>query len=141
MRPDLTALIPARRGHFRFESGHHGDLWLDLDALFLRPCRLRPFAEELAGDLARHDIAVACGPLVGGALLAQTVADILGVEFCYAEQFIPDRPEALYPVEYRLPAGLRAAVRGKAVAVVDDVVNAGSAVRGAWAALEACGAR
>src|SRR6476620_10310405 len=104
---EFLTLLSARRGHFRFESGHHGDLWLDLDALFLRPCRLRPFAEELADDLARHDIAVVCGPLVGGAFLAQTVADILGVEFCHAEPFVPDEREALYPVRYRLPAGLR----------------------------------
>ncbi len=24
-------LVGARTGHFRFESGHHGDTWLDLD--------------------------------------------------------------------------------------------------------------
>ncbi len=25
----------ATRGHFLYESGHHGDLWLDLVALFM----------------------------------------------------------------------------------------------------------
>ncbi|MFO0811279.1 MAG: phosphoribosyltransferase family protein [Gemmataceae bacterium] len=141
MRHDLTDLIPTRHGHFRFESGHHGNLWLDLDGLFRRSRRLRPFAEALASKLARHTVAVVCGPLVGGAFLAQTVADILDIEFCHAEPFVPDEREALYPVQYRLPVSIRSDVRGKAVAVVDDVVNAGSAVRGAYTALDECGAR
>jgi orotate phosphoribosyltransferase len=44
-------------------------------------------------------------------------------------------------VTYRLPDGLRERVRGKSVAVVDDVINAGSALRGTLAELRACGAR
>jgi len=43
-------------------------------------------------------------------------------------------------VTYRLPGGLRERVRGKTIAVVDDVINAGSAVRGTLAELRACGA-
>jgi orotate phosphoribosyltransferase len=43
-------------------------------------------------------------------------------------------------VEYRLPAVLREKVRGKRVAIVNDVINAGSAVRGAAADLNVCGA-
>ena len=37
LQQELLALLPRRQGHFRLESGHHGDLWLDLDPLFLRP--------------------------------------------------------------------------------------------------------
>jgi hypothetical protein len=33
-------LGPPRRGHFVLESGHHGNLWLDLNSLFLRPAAL-----------------------------------------------------------------------------------------------------
>lgn len=132
MRPDLRTLLPARTGHFALESGHHGTVWLDLDRLFLRPDRLRPLAAELAAALASHGAAAVCGPLTGGAFLAQMVADVLGVEFCFTERAAP--------FSYRLPPGLRDAVRGKAVAVVDDAINAGSAVRGTVAELEGCGA-
>ncbi len=31
----LLDAVDASRGHFLYESGHHGDLWLDLDALFV----------------------------------------------------------------------------------------------------------
>lgn len=140
MQKELLNLLHARKGHFRLESGHHGNLWLDLDLLFLRPSHIRRFAIELANRLSRYNIAAVCGPLVGGALIAQTVASELEVEFYYTERFVLRQPGALYPVEYRLPNGLRKLVHGKDVAIIDDVINAGSAVRGTLAELRACGA-
>jgi orotate phosphoribosyltransferase len=74
MRERLINLLNARKGHFLLESGHHGERWLDLDSLFLRPGQLGRFAAELAGLLSAHRIEAVCGPLVGGALLAQMVA-------------------------------------------------------------------
>lgn len=140
MGDDVVGLLAGRRGHFRLESGHHGDLWLDLDPLFLRPGALRPFAEDLARRLARHGIGAVCGPLSGGAFLAQLVALALDAEFLYAERIVAARSDAFYAVGYRIPDALRGRVRGKAVAIVDDGINAGSAVRGTWADLVACGA-
>jgi orotate phosphoribosyltransferase len=134
------SLLAARRGHFRFESGHHGDLWLDVPRLFVRPSRLRPLASALAQKLAAHGPDLVCGPMVEGALLAQTVAMELDVEFCFAEQGVRPDPSGLFPVSYRIPDVLRAGIRGKRAAIVDDVINAGSAVRGAFSDLQACGA-
>src|SRR5262245_51691875 len=88
LQADLLRLLAARAGHFRLESGHHGDLWLDLDTLFLRPRSLRPFAVELAARLSQHDVDAVCGPLVGGAFLAQIVAAELDVNFYYAEWLV-----------------------------------------------------
>ncbi len=68
------------------------------------------------------------------------VAEELDVEFYYAEQFTRPQEDGLYPVGYRIPEALRSSLRGKTIAVVDDVINAGSAVRGAFADLQACGA-
>jgi orotate phosphoribosyltransferase len=138
---ELIRSLAARAGHFRLESGHHGDLWLDLDTLFLRPQSLWRLVAALATRLAAHAPEVMCGPLAGGAFLAQMIAAELGAEFCYAECVAPPREGALFSAEYRLPAVLRPRVRGKTVAVVDDVINAGSAVRSTIADLHACGAR
>ena len=140
MQSELLTLIAARNGHFRLESGHHGNLWLDLDPLFVRPGRLRPFVAGLADRLSRYDVAAVCGPLTGGAFLAQSIASALDVEFYYTQRFVPPQRAALYAVQYRLPDSLRRLVRGKAVAIVDDVVNAGSAVRATLAELRSCGA-
>ncbi len=136
----LLELIPARRGHFRLESGHHGDLWLDLDALLLRPRRLRAPAAELARSLAPHGVDAVCGPLVGGAFVAQLVAAELDVDAVHTERGPAPAGDALYARAYALPTGLRDRVCGRRVAVVDDVINAGSATRATLAALEAAGA-
>ena len=140
MQQGLLSLLDSRNGHFRLESGHHGNLWLDLDSLFLRPNRLREFIIELADELSRHSIEAVCGPLVGGAFLAQSIASVLDVECHYTEQWAPVEYDTLYSMEYRIPSGLCGTVRGKRVAIVDDVINAGSAVRGTFAELRACGA-
>jgi len=142
MPDEILSLFAARKGHFRFESGHHGDLWLEIPPAYIRPRSLRPYAARLARLLGAHRVEAVCGPLVEGALLAQMVAEELDVEFYFAEQF--SRHAAandLYPVGYRIPAALRDRIRGKRTAVVDDVINAGSAVRGAVDDLEACGAQ
>jgi len=58
----------------------------------------------------------------------------------YAERFADPTREGLFPVEYRLPKALQPVVKGKRVAIVNDVINAGSAVRGAFFDLQALGA-
>src|SRR5437879_5381617 len=131
-----------RSGHFRFESGHHGDRWLEPDLLLQRPTALRPFAIALAQRLQRGSrFEVVCGPLTGGAFLAQMVAEQCDVAFAFAERFAPPPSDALYQVRYRIPDALRDGLRGATVAIVNDVTNAGSAVRGTYADLVSCGAR
>jgi orotate phosphoribosyltransferase len=137
--PPLTELLRARTGHFLLESGHHGQLWLELECLFLQPAQVTPLATRLAALLAPLGIEMVCGPLVEGAFVALTVAVELGVPFGYAERVVGEG-SGLYPVKYRLPRPLRAEVAGKRVAIVNDVINAGSAVRGTFEDLRAWGA-
>jgi orotate phosphoribosyltransferase len=140
MKQNLLSLVRARQGHFKLESGHHGDLWLQLETLCLRSREIRPLAVQLAAQLQQYEVEVICGPLVEGAFIALLVSLELGCEFVYAERFANAAREGLYPVEYRLPKTLHAAVKGKRVAIVNDVISAGSAVRGAFADLQAIGA-
>jgi orotate phosphoribosyltransferase len=135
----LWGLLPASRGHFRYESGHHGELWLDLDTLLLRPHRLAPYLTQLADRLARHAVDAVCGPLVGGAFVAQFVAARLDVECYYSARSEPGG-DALYSAGYRIPDAFRSRLPGRRVAVVDDAINAGSAVRATIEALRGCGA-
>lgn len=141
MQQDLLKMLSAREGHFKLESGHHNNFWLDLDLLFLRPRAVHRFAVELANRLVKHSPDAICGPLVGGALVAEMIASELDVEFFYTERFVPAQRDALYSMEYRLPSGLRKPIHGKAVAIVDDVISAGSAVRGTLTEIQTYGAR
>jgi len=141
VRGSFVASVAARRGHFRLESGHHGDFWLDLEALCLRPAAIRPFAADLAARLRAYEVDAVCGPLNEGAFVALMVASDLDCDFTYAERFAGAAIDELFPMRYRLPAPLHAMVKGKRVAIVNDVIGAGSAVRGAWSHLDALGAR
>jgi orotate phosphoribosyltransferase len=141
MKENLLSMVRGRQGHFRMESGHHGDLWFELETLCLHSREIRPFAARLAARLAQYRIDVICGPLVEGAFVALLVSLELGCEFVYAERFMDARREGLYPVEYRLPKALQPLVKGRRVAIVNDVISAGSAVRGTYFDLQAVGAR
>jgi orotate phosphoribosyltransferase len=101
---------------------------------------LRPFVTELARRLAIHDVDTVCGPLGGGAFLAELIASELGVGFAFAQRVVTQR-SGLFPIDYRVPQALRAAMRGKRVAIVDDAISMGSAVRATVADLEVCQAK
>jgi orotate phosphoribosyltransferase len=119
----LRQAVSATRGHFRYESGHHGDLWLDLDSLFLDAARMRGWAAALAALAARLGAEIVCGPQTGGAFLAQSIAAELGLGFVHAERRVEGGA-----VQYRIPAPLAARLAGRRVLVVDDAINAGAAL-------------
>jgi orotate phosphoribosyltransferase len=139
MQNEIEKLLAKRKGHFELESGHHGELWLDLELLMLHPNRVEPLAKSLAKRVAAYDVSAICAPLVEGAFVGLLVASALNVSFSYSQ---PGRTEelGLFNVNYTIPQALRSQLQGKRVAIVNDVINAGSAVRGTLAALRQCGA-
>ena len=137
---EFLELVSGRRGHFQLESGHHGELWLDLDALFAQPARIAPLVARLVATLRPHEVVGVCGPLVGGAFLAQSVASALEVEFSFTERLPSPSNTGLYQARYRLPRELSSRARGKRIAIVDDVMSAGSSTRATCAELQAHGA-
>jgi orotate phosphoribosyltransferase len=141
MQADLSALLAGRRSHFRMESGYHSELWFDLDKLFADSARLQPFVDDLAIRLASHRIEAICGPMTGGAKLAAMIGAKLNIKSFHTERFEAPNATGLFPVRYHVPADQRERLRGKAVAIVDDAISAGSAVKGTHADLLACGAR
>ncbi|HWA29228.1 MAG TPA: hypothetical protein VG734_26495 [Lacunisphaera sp.] len=141
MQDGLIALLAGRRGHFRMESGYHSELWFNLDALFADPMRLQPYVAELARRLAVHRPAAICGPMTGGAKLAGLIGAQLGIEAFHTDRHEPANATGLFPVRYLVPDSQRARLRGRPVAIVDDAISAGSAVKGTHADLVTCGAK
>ena len=141
MQKLVAQLVPRREGHFVFESGHHGQVWLDLELLFLRPERVQPLAEALADRLRAYQPSAVCGPLVEGAFVGLMVASSLRLPFSYSEPVRDQRATGLFPVAYPIPTSLQPKLRGQRVAIVNDIINAGSAVRGTLASLKECGAQ
>src|SRR6267143_7157976 len=128
-------LVDRRRGHFRLESGHHGGLWLDLDPLFADPLRIEPLVDVLTTAIRPYEVAGVCGPLLGGAFLSQLVAHALGVKFSFTER-VKSPNSGLYQARYRLPPAFATRVRDQRLAIVDDVMSAGSALRGTYEELQ-----
>ncbi len=127
----VVELVRARRGHFDLGTGYHGDVWLDLDALFLRPALLQPHIDSLAEQLREHQPEAVCGPAEGGAFLALALATRLGVAF------LPGYRDG--PAGYRVPS-VPGGIGGWRVALADDAVNAGTAIRACATKLQSSGA-
>jgi orotate phosphoribosyltransferase len=128
-----------RAGHFVLESGYHTDEWWDLESLTQRPVALMPYVQALAARMKEYGPEVVCGSLIEGAFIALLVASQLSCDFAYASRF-PGETDELFPVSYRIPGALRPLVKGKRVLVVNDVISAGSAVRGTIEDLRQLGA-
>jgi orotate phosphoribosyltransferase len=130
---EAVQLAQPARGHFDLGTGYHGDVWLDLDALLLRPAWLRQPVRWMADRLREHAVDAVCGPMEGGAFLAYAVCDLL------TAAFLPGYRTPGETAGYHLrpvPGG----IAGWRVGIVDDAVNAGTAVAACATAVRAQGA-
>jgi Orotate phosphoribosyltransferase len=137
---NFFSLINGRRGHFLYESGYHSDVWFDLETLCQRPTLIRSFLLELCSDIAATKPEVICGALIEGAFVALLTAMELQCQFVYTLRVSEGVAGQMFGVAYELPATLQKVVLGKRVAVVNDVISAGSAVRGTLQSLSKAGA-
>jgi orotate phosphoribosyltransferase len=136
----VTPLLEVRRGHFKMESGYHSETWFELGSLFDDPVTVRPFVAELADRLSSHRPDAVCGPVTGGAKLAELIATELGIDGIVAERSGTAGATGLFPVKYRITETQRQKSRGRRIVIVDDAISAGLAVRGTCADLIECGA-
>jgi len=140
LQMSIEPSLPSRTGHFRLESGYHTDVWITLDALFADPQGMAEPVARLAEQLRRYDVGAVCGPFVGGAFLALLLAQRLGAKFVFAQPSgLPDAGE-LFGVRYQLTPELRRTIAGLRVAVVDDMISAGSSARATIDAVHDAGA-
>ena len=67
-------------GHFDYGNGYHGSVYLNPHRLFQHPSTIWRFAQDLIdampGDLVAS-VEVVSGPVMGGALLAHTMAGLM----------------------------------------------------------------
>jgi orotate phosphoribosyltransferase len=116
-------------GHFDFGNGYHGQVYLNPHQLFRYPSTIWRFAQDLIemmpGSIV-EDADVVAGPVMGGALLAHTIAGLLDSRRALTQParlfapFAPDGGRGL-----ALKAFYRDLIRGKRVLLADDVRNTG----------------
>jgi len=115
-------------GHFDYGNGVHGRMYLNPHQLFRHPSTIWRFAQDLL-DVLPESLAkqteVVAGPVMGGALLAHTIAGLLD-----GRRSLTHPPCSFAPfTEDQGELGLRSfyadVMGGKKVLLADDVRNTG----------------
>ena len=118
-----------RNGHFDYGNGFHGRVYLNPHQLFRQPSTIwrltQDLLEILPGDLLEQTEVVA-GPVMGGALLAHTLAGLLD-----GRRALTHPPSSFAPFTSRgdhdfiLRDFYARTMHGKRVLLADDVRNTG----------------
>jgi orotate phosphoribosyltransferase len=118
-----------RNGHFDYGNGFHGRVYLNPHQLFCHPSTIwrlgQDLLEILPGELLEQTEVVA-GPVMGGALLAHTLAGLLD-----GRRALSHPPCSFGPFssrgdnDYTLRAFYAREMAGKRVLIADDVRNTG----------------
>jgi orotate phosphoribosyltransferase len=119
-----------RNGHFDYGNGFHGRVYLNPHQLFRQPSTIWRLAQDLLdvlpGELLENTEVVA-GPVMGGALLAHTLAGLLD-----GRRALTHPPCSFAPVsggggnhDFTLRGFYGQQMAGKRVLIADDVRNTG----------------
>ena len=118
-----------RNGHFDYGNGYHGRVYLNPHQLFRQPSTIWRLAQDLLdvlpGDLLEQTEVVA-GPVMGGALLAHTLAGLLDGRRALTHprcSFAPFSSRGDH--EFFLRTFYAHQMSGKRVLIADDVRNTG----------------
>jgi len=134
-----------RDGHFDYGNGYHGPVYLNPHRIFRQPSliwRLGQDLIEILPDAVVSETDVVAGPVMGGALLAHTIAGLLD-----SRRSLSVPPTSFAPLSLDAAGGLvlrpfyQSVVAGKRVLVADDVRNTGKTFERAKAVIEEAGGR
>jgi orotate phosphoribosyltransferase len=132
-------------GHFDYGNGYHGRAYLNPHRIFRQPSivwRLAQDLIEVMPDTLVRVVDVVAGPVMGGALLAHTLAGLLD-----GRRQLSHPPTSFAPLSVDASGALslrpfyRSVVAGKGVLIADDIRNTGKTFERAKAVLEEAGAR
>jgi orotate phosphoribosyltransferase len=130
---DLRRFEVVMEGHFDYDNGYHGRLYLNPHQLFRYPSTIWRVAQDLIDVLppgVTERVTVVAGPATGGALLAHTIAGLLD-----GRRALTREPYSFAPLHHGadgaavLSPFYAAVVKGAQVLLVDDVRNTGQTFR------------
>lgn len=129
--------------HFDYGNGYHGSMYCNPHGLFQRPSTIWKFAQDMIARLPADIVSrteVVAGPVMGGALLAHTIAGLLdghrplNKPACYFAPLSVDDAGSMV-----LRTFYRNVVKDRRVLLVDDVRNTGKTFERAKALIEEAG--
>ena len=115
-------------GHFDYGNGYHGRVYLNAHRIFRQPALIwrlsQDLLEVLPGDLLERTEVVA-GPVMGGALLAHTLAGLLDGRRALTHPPCSYAPFSSRGDGFTLRSFYAREMKGKRVLLADDVRNTG----------------
>ena len=132
-------------GHFDYGNGYHGRVYLNPHQIFRQPSLIWRLAQDLLDVMPESLVAdtdVVAGPVMGGALLAHTLAGLID-----GRRALTHPRTSFAPISHDAGEGLtlrplyKTVVQGKRVLLADDVRNTGKTFERSKSILEQAGAR
>ena len=117
-----------RNGHFDYGNGFHGRVYLNAHQVFRHPSTIWRLAQDLLEILPGELLAtteVVAGPVMGGALLAHTLAGLLDGRRALTHPPCSFAPFSGRGDDFMLRAFYARQMAGKRVLLADDVRNTG----------------
>jgi orotate phosphoribosyltransferase len=130
-------------GHFDYGNGYHGSMYVNPHRIFRQPSTVWRLGQDVLDVLPEtiiSGIEVVAGPVMGGALLAHTLAGLLDGRRSLnmpPTSFAPLSPDASGTLVLR--PFYQTVVKGKRVLLADDVRNTGKTFERGKAVVEAAG--
>jgi orotate phosphoribosyltransferase len=130
-------------GHFDYGNGYHGQHYLNPHKLFRQPSAIWRYGQDLIDvmpDTIAKTAEVVAGPVMGGALLAHTMAGLMD-----GRRPLTHPPYSFAPISHDADGHLvirdfyKSVLDGKRVLLVDDVRNTGKTFERAQALIESAG--
>ena len=129
-------------GHFDYGNGFHGKVYLNPHQLFRHPSTIWRFAQDLLDvlpDSLAKETDVVAGPVMGGALLAHTIAGLLDGRRSLSHPPCSFAPFTEDNGEMTLRGFYGGVMKGSRVLLADDVRNTGKTLERCKALVEAAG--
>jgi orotate phosphoribosyltransferase len=130
-------------GHFDFGNGYHGPIYLNPHRIFRQPSLIWRLGQDLIEILPEPLVTateVVAGPVMGGALLAHTLAGLLD-----SRRSLSTPPTSFAPLSMDANGAMvlrpfyRTVVAGRRVLLADDVRNTGKTFERARSVIEDAG--
>jgi len=115
-------------GHFVYTSGKHGQVYINKDAIYLRPYFTKKLCQAIAEQFADDKVEVIIAPAIGGVILSQWTAYHLS-EITGREVFGVYAEKAESGDAFIIKRGYDKVVAGKNILVVEDVLTTGSSAK------------
>lgn len=122
--------------HLVYTSGRHGSVYINKDKLYLYPYLVFKICDQINRYFLGKEVDIVVGPAIGGAILAQWTAYLLGKKM---SAFAENVGEPGGPKKMIFKRGYDKEISGKNVLIVEDILTTGGSAKAVVEAVKKLG--